>query len=180
MLCKCGCGRTTKVNTRNEASKGWEKGKSRNYIRGHNVRGKRSNHWKGGKHLDKDGYFIVLNPGYRKNNYVYEHTIVAESVFGKRLPLKAVVHHVDEDRSNNQNNNLVICENLKYHFLLHKRMRAISACGNPRWVKCQYCGMYGPPETMKKKSKAYHKKCNAEYEMKRIKKKMATLHDTRT
>jgi len=124
MLCKCGCNKATKINDRNDVSKGWKKGESRDYIRGHNVRDKISHNWKGGRYVDKDGYVCVWSPGYRKNHYVYEQLIVAESVMGKRLPKKVVVHHVDEDRANNRNDNLVVCEDLKYHFLLHTRMRA--------------------------------------------------------
>jgi hypothetical protein len=50
----------------------------------------------------------------------------AEKVLGKHLNSKHPVHHANGDKSNDLNCNLVICESLAYHFLLHKRMRESS------------------------------------------------------
>jgi hypothetical protein len=55
------------------------------------------------------------------------HILIAEKALGRRLPNGAVVHHVDEDKSNDSNRNLVICENQSYHLLLHARIRALRA-----------------------------------------------------
>ena len=57
----------------------------------------------------------------------YEHVAVAERALGKPLPLGAEIHHVNEDKSDNRPENLVICPNAKYHALLHMRMRAIAS-----------------------------------------------------
>ena len=54
----------------------------------------------------------------------YQHRIIAENVLGKKLPKGSQVHHVDGDKTNNANSNLVICPNAGYHSLLHKRARA--------------------------------------------------------
>lgn len=49
----------------------------------------------------------------------------AEQVFGKPLAGKHPVHHANGDFTNDENNNLVICESRSYHMLLHKRMKKL-------------------------------------------------------
>jgi len=77
-----------------------------------------------------------------------EHVLVAERALGKRLPIGAVVHHVDQDRSNNTPTNLVICQDRAYHNLLHARMRALAAVGWPGAKPCRYCKRYDDPSNM--------------------------------
>lgn len=62
---------------------------------------------------------------------------IAEHTLGHSLPEKAVVHHVDGERRNNQTNNLVILQSQGEHSRLHKRMRILWAGGNP-WTQ-QIC-----------------------------------------
>src|SRR5574343_611255 len=94
------------------------------------------------------------------------HILVAEKALGKYLPLRAVVHHVDGNGLNNENNNLVVCENTQYHWLLHMRARAYYACGNANWKKCTKCHSYSPIDNLiasrKKKGGYYHKNCKKE------------------
>jgi hypothetical protein len=78
-----------------------------------------------------------IDPATRKTR---PHVIVAERVFGKRLPLSAVVHHVNENRKDNSCSNLVICQDQAYHLLLHVRKRIYDAGGNPNTDKiCSRC-----------------------------------------
>jgi hypothetical protein len=49
-----------------------------------------------------------------------EHVHVAERALGKRLPKRAIVHHVNEIKHDNRPANLVICEDHLYHKLLHR------------------------------------------------------------
>ena len=93
-------------------------------------------------------YFTVRGKNTR------EHVLVAERAFGKKLPKDAIVHHADENRANNTNSNLVICPNVQYHKLLHTRINALAACGNPNWRKCPYCKDYDDPENMKEETAA--------------------------
>ena len=65
--------------------------------------------------------------GYRFVNSKAEHVAVAEKSLGKPLPPGAVVHHVNEDKLDNRNSNLVICPDRAYHNALHAKMRAQSA-----------------------------------------------------
>jgi hypothetical protein len=85
--------------------------------------------WRGGRHLNKDGYIMVRHPDHPRANpagYVREHIIIAESALGKPLPEGAIVHHINEDKTDNRNHNLVICEGNGYHQFLHERMRVIA------------------------------------------------------
>lgn len=70
------------------------------------------------------------------------HVAIAEKALGKRLPKGAEVHHVNRIPHDNRNENLVICEDHKYHGLLHRRQRVVDAGGNPdlHWI-CRNCGL---------------------------------------
>lgn len=76
------------------------------------------------------------------------HRIRAERALGKPLPSGAQVHHVDGTRRDDSV--LVICQDHRYHKLLHQRMRVIAAGGNPNTDKlCPRCGiqpqhLFGP------------------------------------
>ena len=69
----------------------------------------------------------------------YEHVRIAENALGKKLPKGAHVHHVDGDETNNAPSNLVVCQDARYHNLLHYRQRAIDATGDANAVYCRYC-----------------------------------------
>lgn len=79
--------------------------------------------------------------GYRRHGHdLYEHISVAEKALGRKLPVGAIVHHVDDDKANNKPSNLVICPNQSYHLLLHARARIVDAGGNPNTQKlCSAC-----------------------------------------
>lgn len=68
------------------------------------------------------------------------HVAVAERALGKPLPVGAEVHHVDGDKWNNANENLVICQDHAYHALLHVRARVVRLGGNPNTQRtCADC-----------------------------------------
>ena len=73
---------------------------------------------------------------------------IAEDTLGRALPAGAVVHHFDENPTNNAKSNLIICPTEAYHNLLHVRTHALEEGGNPEFRKCQYCGSWGWPEEM--------------------------------
>ncbi len=118
-------------------------------------------------HINQDGY-RVINDGDKKKP---EHILIAERAIGGPLPPGAVVHHVDENRANNANDNLVVCPSRAYHNLLHQRMRARDACGNPNWRKCCRCLVYDDPQNLNfSGGQAYHAACNSQH-VKRMKEK---------
>lgn len=95
------------------------------------------------EYTDKHGYklsYAPVHPRASIRGWIASHILIAEKVLGKLLPINAEVHHVDENKANNQNNNLVICENHAYHGLLHSRLNIVKAGGDPdRHKKCSTC-----------------------------------------
>ena len=84
----------------------------------------------------------------RNGKIVFEHIEIAERALGRRMPKGAQVHHIDGNPANNANSNLVICPSQAYHKLLHARMNAMAACGNPDWRRCTICQQYDNPALM--------------------------------
>lgn len=120
-LCKCECGNEIIVCGNNlvrghTTSCGcklpWNKGK-----KCPQTSGSKNGNWKGGKRLDKRGYVRVSGFGCR----YHEHRIVAEKVLGRPLKRWEVVHHINGDKADNRNCNLLICTR-SYHKQLHERM----------------------------------------------------------
>lgn len=126
------------------------------------------------------GYVLLLAPGHpaaSADGYVQEHRLVVERALGKFLPKRHPVHHVDLVRSNNENSNLVACEDQAYHALLHVRADALAACGNPDALRCRRCGGYEHQEDIAIhggiRARASHRRCDAEYQATRRRRKLA-------
>ncbi len=163
-LCLCGCGRPTAIATHTTKRTGAVLGQPLQFIKGHNARGKNSHFWTGGVRTANGYRFVRTETG----DYVQEHSLVAATALGKPLPLKSVVHHVDEVKHNNHNSNLVICQDEAYHQYLHRRMRALKECGNADWLLCLICGRHDAPENLEtvirnhgRHLRAWHKECRS-------------------
>ena len=127
--------------------------------------GVKNPNWKGGVKYSQEGYLEILNRDHPKASagYVKEHILRAEKALGKPLPDGAVVHHVNGSRDSGP---LVICQDDNYHRLLHRRMRALAACGHANWLRCPYCKKYDDPNKMyiyPNRLIAYHKDCVNQY-----------------
>lgn len=70
--------------------------------------------WNGG--LNGVGYVSVSRTRHRT-----EHSLVAERVLGRKLKRSEVVHHINGDKADNRNCNLMICDR-SYHQQLHAKM----------------------------------------------------------
>lgn len=114
--------------------------------------------------------------GYRKLGRIYEHRIIIERALGHSMPAGAIPHHVDENPSNNENSNLVLCQDESYHLLLHRRMRALKACGNKNWRKCVFCHKHDSPENLlvSSQGRSFHQLCRNNDQNKRYAEKRRT------
>jgi hypothetical protein len=130
-----------------------------------NHAGEHNGNWRGGR-IISCGYVLIHQPGHHRadrQGYVREHTLVVERALGHPLPDKAEVHHVNEVKADNRNRNLVACQDHAYHFLLHRRMRALRACGNANYRQCYVCKRWDDPKAMRacgfRQNTIYHPSC---------------------
>lgn len=168
-LCECGCGQPAPIAKQTNAKLGHVKGEPVRFINHHAqrsvLRGARHVQWKGGRSLSASGYQRVKaydHPRADHGHQVLEHVVIAERALGHALPPKAQIHHVNEIRIDNRNANLVICEDARYHRLLHMRAEAYRATGNPSSRKCYFCGEWDADFIpAQPKRGAYHRACSA-------------------
>lgn len=81
---------------------------------------------------------------------------------GRPMKPGEMMHHIDGMPSNNRNDNLVILRGADYHGLIHRRTRALKACGNVDWEKCYYCKEYDDLKNLSG-SVLLHDKCKKAY-----------------
>ena len=114
------------------------------------LKGEKANAWKGGRVVRGRDILIYMpaHPQATNKRYVTEQRIKVEAALGRILPPRSVIHHIDLNSHNNANSNLVLCEDQSYHTLIHRRARALRACGNAEWLKCPICKKYDSPENM--------------------------------
>lgn len=130
-FCQCGCGRPTRIaRTTSSVSVAGQMAK---FVRGHRP-------------------LKASIVGYRRERSngrnLGAHKLVVERAMGKPLPRGAVVHHIDEDKTNNAHSNLVVCQGHAYHMLLHRRARALRECGHADWRWCVLCKTFDAPENL--------------------------------
>lgn len=72
----------------------------------------------------RNGYLMIYLPSHPRaekgSGMVYEHIYLAESYLGRDLKKYEVVHHEDEDRSNNSAYNLFVFKSNSDHARYHK------------------------------------------------------------
>lgn len=92
-----------------------------------------------------EGYLAHQIEGVKK----FEHVRIVEAILNRELKDDECVHHVDENRGNNSNDNLVVCPSKAYHNLIHRRMDAFAACGHYDWRKCRFCKQWDDPTNLR-------------------------------
>lgn len=90
-----------------------------------------------------------------------EHRVVVEGVIGMELPRAAVIHHVNGDGRDNRTGNLVVCQSMGYHRLLHRRQRSYDATGDPSRRFCRFCSSWDIAENLYvgPRNMTFHRAC---------------------
>lgn len=86
-----------------------------------------SSQWTGGETMNNQGRVMVI-VGYKdggKPIYKQRARIVAEKALGRALKRSEWVHHINEIKADDRNENLLICT-ASYHNWLHARMREVN------------------------------------------------------
>lgn len=107
----------------------------------------RNPNWKGGRSIASNGYVLIrVGTGHHLadvRGYAYEHRMAAERKLGRRLLAGEQVHHIDENRQNNDPSNLevvTIAEHRVHHRTIGVRRR-MPGESNPT-IACE-CGCGG-------------------------------------
>lgn len=74
-------------------------------------KGKRSSHWKGGRHKDRLGYIQIWMPDHpnaKMGGYIHEHRLVMSKELGRPLTSQEFVHHKNGIKDDNRVKNLEV------------------------------------------------------------------------
>lgn len=133
-LCQCGC--STPISLYRSD------GKLRRYAKGHiNIgrkhseetkrkvgqaqEGAKGNSWNGGLSMNKEGYIYERQKDHHFANstgYVFQHRLIYERYYGCSLLPRAIIHHIDGNRANNDISNLELSSQSK-HCGNHNKLR---------------------------------------------------------
>lgn len=127
-----------------------------------------------------NGYIEIMmpeHPNARSNGTILEHRLVAERKLGRYLKKTEVVHHIDEDKTHNVEENLIIFRSNADHTRFHKIgiMKDMGdgthTCPIPEneIMQCKYCGKYFIKDRNKKNNKycsieCYKESCFKQFE----------------
>lgn len=67
----------------------------------------------------KNGYVFVLCG----KKFLQEHRLIVENFIGRNLNVGETIHHIDNNKKNNNINNLMIFPNAKEHIRFHNKVR---------------------------------------------------------
>lgn len=84
-------------------------------------RGANNPMFKGDRRISKYGYYELYRPDHpnaKKDGWIFEHRLIMSEYLGRPLAEYEHVHHIDENKLNNDFNNLKVMsmsEHIKYH-----------------------------------------------------------------
>jgi len=87
-----------------------------------NNKGEKCHFWNGGKTKHGNGYIYIFNPKHPfavNGIYVFEHRLVMEKHIGRYLKPEEVVHHINEIKSDNRIENLMLFSSNSEHMKFH-------------------------------------------------------------
>ena len=99
---------------------GFQKGHS------YSSKGENNHRWKGGIKVHSDGYILVRarnHPFCNCQGYVMKHRLVMEKSIGRYLKPQEIVHHINDDRTDNRIENLKLFKNRNDHIRFHNLTR---------------------------------------------------------
>lgn len=98
-------------------------------------KGPESSRWNGGVTYS-DGYRLIRvpdHPNTDRHGYVREHRLVVEKRLGRYLEPDEVVHHINRNRLDNRDDNLVLTNQVEHTRDLHPKVRGqCYICGEPQ------------------------------------------------
>ena len=95
----------------------WNKG-----LKGWNA-GEKHYHWKGGKRITNQGYIEIKSsehPFRNKQGYVPKHRLVVEKTLGRYLTRLEIIHHINENPTDNRTKNLYLFSKRWQHAVYHR------------------------------------------------------------
>ena len=106
--------------------------------------GKDNPNWQGGRSVTSHGY-VLIRVGKDHHladcrGYAYEHRLVAEKKLGRRLRPGEIIHHLNDDRTDNRPENIQVVNGNAEHYVYHRKRQDLRLPGevNPI-LKCK-CG----------------------------------------
>jgi hypothetical protein len=108
-----------------------------------NVDRENNPNWKGGRIVSSHGYVKILMPEHPhadSKGYVYEHRLVMEKKEERILSSNELVHHKDENKLTNNEDNLKLEKGIAWHKVEHRKRKDLKLPDEPNsLIKCG-CG----------------------------------------
>jgi len=104
-------------------------------------KGEKSWAWRNGEQK-QHGYIKIYQENHPRGKYVFEHILVMEKHLGRYLKKGEVIHHINENKSDNRLENLMLFPNAGSHTAYHfkiRRNKKILLTEKRGWKICKNC-----------------------------------------